>query len=102
MKSVLFKIKDNKLGQWKKWCEELNTIHREEALKTLAEENFLFEGFVMFQIGSEFYTLGVALEKRGGGKTADENNLLNKKHYLMKSECLEKISKGEASYFLME
>lgn len=100
MKYSLYKIKEGKKDQWADWCKELNTTYRSEALKTLEEENILFESFFIFQIGSEFYTIGCGAEKEGGGKKVDKENELNKRHFANKRECLEFVSKGESDYFI--
>jgi len=101
MKYAIYKIKPNKFETWKNWCNELNTTFREEALKTLAYENILFESFIIFNIKDEPYTLGCILEKDGGEKTADILNELNQKHQAIKKECLGHVSNGISDCFLM-
>jgi hypothetical protein len=100
MKYVLYKIKDNKLDQWTDWCNLLKTEHRVEALKTLSDENVLFEGFTTFKIGESFYAFGFYFENTGGERPVNKENVLNKKHSAIKKECLEFVSKGESDYFV--
>ena len=101
MKYAIYKIKPNKLNLWKDWCKELNTTHRRDALKTLETENLLFEGFIIFEIKGDTYTIGYSAEKEGGEQPSDSTNELNKKHREIKKECLEPLSRGESEYFLI-
>lgn len=97
MKMNLFKIKEGKLDQWKQWCIELATTKKEEALETLKEEKILIEGFKLFCIGTDYYTIGYAffnesIQKANGEK---EINIIHKKN---KTECLEFIMKLDDLY----
>ena len=100
MKYTLFKVKEGKLNVWKDWCKLLSTEFKDEALKTLKEENLLTEGCLVFLIGKEFYVAGYTLENNGGVKPTNLNNDLNRKHLEKRKECLEFVSRGESEYFL--
>lgn len=95
MKGVLYKIKQNKLDAWKKWCTYLMT-HEKEVLKTMKYEGVTLEGFLLFELNGKFYTLGFGDE---GTSPADMTNELNQKHSKTKTECLEKVSRAESLYF---
>lgn len=94
MKYVLYKIKEGKLDQWNDWYLKLTTIHKEEALKTLEEENITLEAFITFEIDNNFYTLGFNITKKGGAKSSNKENPLNIEHNKNKKECLEFLSRG--------
>jgi len=97
MKLYLFKIKEGKLDQWLKWGELLITTYKEEAIETLKEERITYEGFCVFEIGGEYYTLAMI---EGEAKPANMERELNRKHIEVKKECLEKISSVEKVYEL--
>lgn len=100
MKYTLFKIKEGKLNVWKDWCKLLSTEFKDEALKTLKEENLLLEGCLVFPVDKEFYVVGYTLENNGGVKPTNLTNDLNRKHLEKRKECLELVSRGESEYFL--
>lgn len=101
MKYALFKIKEGKLEQWKNWCSKVRTDFYEEAHKTLIEENLFFEGFLIFEIDKQFYTLGYIQEKEGGSKPSNKNSSLNLEHLKNKKECLDFVSSGGTEYSLV-
>ncbi len=42
-KAILFRIKEGKKEQWYAWCAELADVLREEAIRTLKEEEVSHE-----------------------------------------------------------
>jgi hypothetical protein len=98
MKYALFEIKKNKVEQWQNWCYKLSTDFKLEAENSLKEENYLFEGWLIFNIGEDFYTIGFGEEKEEGAKPATDS-FLNKEHKRNKEECLELISKNDGIFF---
>ncbi|MEK7552246.1 MAG: DUF6176 family protein [Patescibacteria group bacterium] len=100
MKYSLFKVKEGKLQVWKDWCKLLSTEFKDEALKTIKEENLLLEGCLVFPVGKDFYVVGYTLENAGGVKPTNLDNNLNKKHLEKRKECLEFVCRGESEYFL--
>ena len=97
MKINLFKIKEGKLGTWKSWCNMLATTRKNEALETLKEESLAYEGFFIFSINQEFYTLGIT---EGEGLPANMDKEINQKHKAIKKECLERMGSIENGYEL--
>jgi len=97
MKLNLFKIKEGKLEQWLEWGRLLTTTYKEEAIETLREEGLTYEGFCIFKIDNNHYTLAML---EGEARPADMAIELNRKHKEMKKECLEKISSVEKVYEL--
>lgn len=99
--SKIYKIKNDKLITWQKWCRELETSRKEEALETIKEEAAILETFINFQISSEWYTLGLAASKDNGELIlARQDRQINQDHKRIKQECLELITDGEIGYFL--
>lgn len=100
MKTVIFKVKNGKLDQWKEWCSKLNISLRMEAIQTLKEENLTLEGCFLFKIIDEYYIFSVS-DSDGEVLPALDSDI-NNTHKLMKSECLDKIEggRGEELYFL--
>ncbi|MDO8571242.1 MAG: DUF6176 family protein [bacterium] len=100
METVIYKIKEGKLDQWKNWCLKLNSTLRNEAIQTLKEENLTMEGFFLFKINNEHYTVGLSYAEGESSLALDSD--LNNMHKKMKNECLEKIERGrgEKLYFL--
>jgi hypothetical protein len=97
MKLVLFKVKKEKLAQWVAWCHRVATEFKTEALETLREEKVSQEGFSLFSVHGDFYTLGYAL---GEPEPANTTRELNKLHKQMKRECLEFAGELETLYNL--
>lgn len=85
-KGRIFKFKEGKEGLWKKWCNELNTTLKEEALETLKEEGLLFECSAVFKVQTASYALILV---KGEALPSDKNKEINKKHQQMKKECFE-------------
>jgi len=75
------------------------SLHREEALETLEEENVLYEAGVLFRIGDDTYCLG--LMEGEDMRPAEMQRDLNRRHKTMREECLERIGEGEAIYSLL-
>lgn len=96
----LYKVRIDKLSQWLAWCEKLNNELRIQATDTLVEENLLFESFVTFQVGSDWFSMGLALAN-GDEQLPNPANPINQLHKQNKLECLSFVSKGESSYLLL-
>lgn len=95
MKLHLFKIKEGKLETWKKWGKLLVKKYKKEAIETLKEENIQYEGFCIFEMNGDYYTLAMI---EGEAKSANMERKLNQKHRAMKKECLERIGSVEKIY----
>ena len=96
----VFKIKEGKLDAWKAWCRELQTTYAAEGKKTLVEEGVEAEGFLIFIVGEDAYTLGFAYAPQEP-KPANLENELNVLHRQKKLECLEAPAAGvDGGYFL--
>ncbi|MFO0704403.1 MAG: DUF6176 family protein [Candidatus Andersenbacteria bacterium] len=93
----LFKIKKGKLEAWLNWCKLLHTTYRKDAIRTLSEEGLTHEGFGIFKLNEEHYTIGFSV---GENLPANMNKEINQKHRAMKKECLEKIGPVELNYEL--
>ncbi len=90
----IFKIKKDKVEVWKAWCHELNTVLREQARETIHEEGNIHETFLIFELGGEMYTIGLA---EGKNLPATEKEI-NRKHKELSFECLDKVSKAFSLY----
>lgn len=97
----IFRIKENKIGQWKDWCTKLQTEYKEEALETMREEGIIWESFQLFKINNTFYTLGVDFSPNNSSRKEISEKNLNKIHQSKKKECLEFVSKTEILYDLI-
>lgn len=95
MKLHLFRIKEGKLEKWKEWGNLLMTKYKEEAIETLQEEGLIYEGFCIFEVDGQYYTLGMV---EGEEKPTNMERELNIKHRAMKKECLEKMGSVEEVY----
>lgn len=100
MKYALFKIKQGREDQWKQWCDLVSTTFKEEAERTIKDENLVFEGALIFEIDETSYTLLYMQEDAGGAKPSDKTNTLNIEHNKNKRECLEPVAKGQSVFFL--
>jgi hypothetical protein len=94
-KAVLFKIKPGKREQWEKWCLELSTTLKNDALATLHEEKLVQELAISFSINNEDFLLGYA---EGENLPANIEKEINMKHKKMKEECLERVSDANILY----
>ncbi|MBP9698302.1 MAG: hypothetical protein KBD65_03880 [Candidatus Moranbacteria bacterium] len=97
LKARLYKVLPGKVEEWKAWCNEIQTIFSEEALRTIKEEGNIFEGCLCFEISGECYAVGFAL---GDFLPVDENNELNRKHNEKKRACLGEAMPLDVLYFL--
>lgn len=95
MKLNLFKIKEGKLEKWIEWGNLLITQYKEEAVETLKEEGVTYEGFCVFEINGEHYTLAMV---EGEAKPANMERELNRKHKETKKDCLEYVGAVEKVY----
>lgn len=86
MNVKVFKLKPGKEKQWEDWCRLLQTILYQEALSTVLEERGTFELFCLFQVGNDYYTIGLSDTKQ----SARTNVVLNQRHQQQKKECLER------------
>lgn len=93
----IYKIKKDKVDEWRAWCTKLGTELRELALSTIKEEGNTLEGFVLFQIGDDFFTLGFG---EGDFLPANIDKEINRLHIEKKKECLDENIAVELLYFL--
>lgn len=91
----LFKVKNGKLDALKAWASELKR-RGPEVLDTLRYENVATETFYLFQIGDDWYAMGMQ-EVSGKHKKANMSVELNKRHFEVLKECLEEYN-GEMLY----
>jgi hypothetical protein len=96
-KVVLLKVKEGKLETWKSWCNELETLRREEAMETLKEEKVIEETCLLVDFHGAPYVVAFM---EGEMLPADMACEINQKHDAMKKECLEYVSEGESLYNL--
>ncbi len=94
MNTRLFKVTNT--AKWFKWCEQLNTTLKSEALDTLKEEGGTFECFINFEIDNQFYSLALG----DGHLPADMSKEINQRHKEIKKECLEKANQPDIGYLL--
>ncbi len=83
MKTVLFKLKKEKLEIWKNWLSELQS--NPETLNTLKEEKMLFEFYSVFEIDENYYCFAGG---EGEFKKSSDKQI-NIKHNEIKKECFE-------------
>lgn len=84
---ALFKIKNEKVQEWKEWCIILQEKLNKEAIETLKEEGLESEFYTIFEIQGGFYTLAGGNRLKEGKIT---NREINKIHNDKKKECFEK------------
>jgi hypothetical protein len=100
MKINIFKIKKDKLEIWRKWCKELNTTRKEEAIETLKEEAVLIESWNTIEINGSWYALGSSLLDEKSESKYSEDREINKLHKKYKEDCLEFIGTSENNCLL--
>lgn len=91
MKVSLYKVKENMYGEWLGWCNKLMTTHKKEALETLKEEGLLFEATSSFSLNGDIYVLSMF---EGEEKPTNMERELNKRHMVMRQECLQLVYKN--------
>ncbi|MGK2849235.1 MAG: DUF6176 family protein, partial [Minisyncoccota bacterium] len=96
MNVKVFKLKQGKEDQWREWCKQLQTIYRREAIATVLEEQGKFESFVLFNVGNDYYTVGISDTKLAANKEVS----LNREHQRQKKECLEHSLNADVLYEL--
>ena len=91
-KYIVWKIKPGKRTVWEKWCKSIMTSHQQEALETLIEEDLVHEKCLILGKGDESYVLYKHQSVRGKEKKpANMSRSLNKKHFEILYECLERV-----------
>lgn len=96
-KAVLFRVKNERVDEWRSWCLEIENELKKEASETLVEENILQEISIIFKIDNEYYGLGF-MEVNGEILSANMNKEINIKHKEMKKRCIEYITDAEVLY----
>lgn len=87
MRISIFKIKQGKKKELKEWGEELER-RKDEAIKTLTEENCMEESIRFFEISGETYVVGVMVANKGQKMVPPNlDDELNKKHIKILNEC---------------
>jgi hypothetical protein len=94
-KAVLLKVKSGQWEVWKKWCAELNTTLRSEAILTLEEEQVLQELTLAVVLNGEHYVIGFM---DGDCLPANTKRSVNQRHNEMKQNCLEYVDDVEVLY----
>lgn len=96
MKHVVFKIQPGKENTWRAWGDYLRQ-HEAEVIKTLEQENCVFERSVMFECNGETFMVG-SVQFEGEPKKADMDVALNIDHKKVKSDCLQAIARFEGCF----
>lgn len=96
----IYKIKPDKLGVWRNWCQRLQSDLRLEALETLKVENAELELFINLKLQNNWYALGLMSSKNNLETRQPDNSKINQEHKLIKSECLEPAGESEIGYLL--
>lgn len=96
-KAYLFKIKEGKKHVWYKWCQEISTSLRVEALSTLEEEQVTHELTLGISLPEGNYVVGYM---DGECLPANQDREINQRHSIMKEECLERIGPVDILYDL--
>lgn len=89
-KYTLWKIKPSKRAAWEEWCKLVMTIHKKEAIETIIEEDLMRES--CFIIGDEYVLYVHDTVKGKEKKPANMSRELNKKHFEVLHDCLERVS----------
>jgi hypothetical protein len=99
MNGNIFKLKNEKIDEWKKWSRYL-LLNKEIVEKTLEEENISFEGSFLFNYGdATFVCLYSKTKESAEKKEANLENELNVQHREKMKECFEeRVSKIENLY----
>lgn len=98
MNGNIFKLKKEKVEEWRKWSAHL-IAHEAEVRETLREEHMLFEGSFIFSQQEESY---VCLYGKHDGAPSPTNleRELNRTHREKMKECFEeRIGKIENLYY---
>lgn len=100
MQGNIFKLKKDKVDEWKKWSSYLLS-QEGEVTKTLVEENILFEGSFIFSSAEGTFVCLYAKPRQGEvSKSANLEKEINKEHRNKMKECFEeKLSRIENLYF---
>lgn len=99
IKSILFRIKNEYINEWKDWCYKLQNDLRKDSVETLIEENVLQEMAMIFKINDQYYCIGF-MESNGEIKSANQDKEINKQHKLIREKCLERVSDVEIGYLI--
>lgn len=100
MQGNIFKLKKDKVDEWKKWSSYLLS-QKNEVIKTLVEENISFEGSFLFSSAEDIFVCMYAKPQIGEfSKSANLEKEINKEHRNKMKECFEeKLSRIENLYF---
>lgn len=96
MRFNIYKVKAGKLDTLRAWAAELE-VRRGEALETMKHERVIYETFVIFKAGEDWYAVG-AQEFYEERRAADMSVELNRRHFAILEECLETVSDKETLY----
>lgn len=99
-KLVIRKFKNGKKATFQKWCDDLMTVRKNEAIKTLRQENLLGESAFVITIDNEDYCVLLEDVCEDGRNMTDKNIPINKEHLSMLYNCLEFGTDGEMLYDL--
>ncbi len=94
-KAVLFRVKKERVDEWKLWCSTIATTLYTEAQKSLEEEKVFQELTLLFELKGEFYGVGYM---DGDGLPANMNREINQKHKEMKKICIEYVTDAQVLY----
>ncbi len=99
----LYKIKKDKLDDWKTWCHRLQIDLRDQAVATLSQEGVLFEVFTNFEMFGNWYALGLTINDPSSEifHISDLSNPINIEHRRVKKDCLEPAGESELGYWLI-
>ena len=88
-KSILYKIKNEYIAEWKQWMSTLQNTRYAEAIETLKYEGLLTEKWFYFEIEHNHYTFAMAESTdQQATHTADISRKINIQHNEMKRKCL--------------
>ena len=86
-KYLILKIKPGKRQKWIDWCNEIMQ-QKEEAILTLIEEDLVRERCIIFQ---DFVFCEYETVEGKDKKPMNSDKEINKKHFKIFHECLEKV-----------
>lgn len=96
MKKSLYKIKEGRTELWKSWCNLLMTIHYDEAVQTIKEEQLVREACWFFKVDKDKYIYYEHEPREGHVKLPwSRKHLINWVHFYLLNECLVYIESGD-------
>ncbi|MFB6182340.1 MAG: DUF6176 family protein [Candidatus Magasanikbacteria bacterium] len=102
MNLIIHEIHPEETENLNDWGEKLMTERREEAIKTLEQENVEMEAVFLVELEGKTYFIGIDETGKGGHDPVDMSEDINQKHkkILNKAFKNKKVAEGKLVYKL--